>query len=374
MGNSSETVKMMPGPDTGGFDGALWTGVSRLLQQSSSLDDARSHRLEMLAAASSRELGHQISTNLATQARAAAMKALAAPLVLQRVREVCDGPIVLLKGPETAAYYPNPALRPFNDLDVLVPDAEHMQQALIRAGFKPVGDEGCYVGGHQMAPLRHADYPLLVEVHIRPHWVEGIPYPPIDEFFAIAVPSIVPVPGVMALPRVPHAVLLAVHAWAHEPLGTLHQLIDIAAAREGICASDADAIATSWGVERIWWTTTAAIDALFFAGRRPWPLRVWARNLANIRERSVLETHLQRWLAGFSAFPPSHAARMMVRAVGDDLRPMGGEDWPTKLGRTRTAIRNAFVRRSQHETEVEGASGTRSGRCASSEEERVCTM
>jgi hypothetical protein len=204
-----------------------------------------------------------------------------------------------------------------------------------------------------MAPLRHQYFPLFVECHLRPHWVDGIPAPPIHQLFDSAVPSVVPVAGISALPRASHAVGLAVHAWAHEPLGSLRQLIDVAAVRQGAPSAELDALARAWGVERIWRTTTAVIDALFFGAPRPWPLRVWARRLASARGRTVLETHLQRWLAGFSAFPPIRAGAMALRAVGGDLHPMGEEDWPAKLRRARTATWNAFARRSEHDAEVE---------------------
>ena len=201
----------------------------------------------------------------------------------------------------------------------------------------------------------HEGFPLVVEVHTRPHWVDGLPLPPVKDLFEVAIESVVQVPGISALPPAHHSVLLAAHTWAHEPLGSLRDLIDIAAARRGTMASEADALAAAWGLQRIWQTTGATVDALLFGARRPWPLRVWARSLGGVRERTVLENHLERWLAGFSAFPPIQAARAAVRAVNGDARPFRDEDWPAKLRRTRTAIKNAFVRRSRHDSEVESA-------------------
>lgn len=281
------------------------------------------------------------------------MTSLAAPLLLQLVRDACDGPIVLLKGPETAACYPQPWPRPFNDIDVLVPDAVAVQRALLGVGFKSIGDERLFIGSHQLPPLQHPGFPLFVEVHTRPHWIEGIRPPPVNELFDSAVKSVVPIAGISALPRTQHAVLLAAHAWATAPLGSLSQLIDIAAARQGTAASETDALATAWGIERIWRTTTAAVDTLLFGSPRPWPLRTWARHLETVRERTVLETHLGHWFSGFSAFPFREATRMAVRAMGGDMCPSADEDWPRKLRRTRRAVKNAFVRRSQHDRESE---------------------
>jgi len=337
------------------LDRRLWEGVDRLVDRAPSLGDLRAHQLELLALARWRARGRPIPRTLVAEGHAAAVKALAAPLLLQRVREACDGPIVLLKGPETAACYPHPSARSFVDLDVLVPDAHAVQRGLLGAGFNLIGEERRYQGAHHLQPLHYPGSPLVVEVHIRPKWLTELRPPPIDELFAAAVMSVVPVAGISALPPAHHAVLLAAHGWAHEPLGILRHLIDVAAARQGASASEAAALASAWGIERIWNMTTATIDALLFGAQRPWALRHWARNLGGVRERTVLEAHLERWLAGFSAFPLWSAARMAVRAIRADVRPASNEDWSTKLRRIRTAIRDAFVRRSQHDARLNSA-------------------
>jgi hypothetical protein len=339
-------------PLRAGFDIRLWEGVSRLLDRSISVEDLRWHQLELLALSCWRWSGHPIPSQWAAMAREAAMKSLAIPPLLQRLRDSCEGPIVLLKGPETAACYPEPLSRPFGDVDLLVPDPVGVQRAIIAAGFRPLDEEGAFLDCHQMAPLYHPGFPFLVEVHRRPHWIAGISPPPVESLFEVAVESVVPVAGISALPRVHSAVLHAVHAWAHEPLGGLRHLIDVAAARQGTSDSEADELATAWGIDRLWRTTTAAIDALFFAGQHPWPLRVFARHLESVRERTVLESHLSRWIAPFAAFPPGPATGLALRAIGDDCRPLAGEDWGAKLGRARTAIRNALVRRSRHDAEL----------------------
>ena len=280
------------------------------------------------------------------------MKSLAVPLLLRHVRNSCDGPIVLLKGPETAACYPEPLSRSFNDVDVLVPDAVGVQRALIAAGFRPVGEERTFLDSHQMPPLYHPGFPLLVEVHRRPHWIDGIPPPPVEGLFEAAVESVVPVAGISALPRVHNAILHAVHAWAHEPLGGLRHLIDVAATRQGTTDAEADTLATAWGIDRLWRTTTAVVDGLFFGGQRSWPLRVWARHLGSIRERTVLESHVSRWFAPFTLFSPGRAAGLALRAIGTDLSPIADENWGTKVWRARKAIGNAFVRRSGHHAQL----------------------
>jgi hypothetical protein len=353
--NAEEAASHSKRVERNRFDDSLWEGVGRLLDRSISVDDLRSHGLQLLAVQYWGNRGWPIPKNLVRVARTIAVKTLAAPLLLRRVRECCDGPIILLKGPETAACYPQPFARGFRDLDVLVHDVDAAQRTLIAGGFRRVGGEWPYVEGHQVQPVFHPDFPLAVDLHRRLHWVEGIPSPRVEELFETAIESVVPVSGILTLPRVQHAVLHAAHAWAHEPLGSIRQLIDVAATCQGTSPSEVETLAANWGIRRIWRTTRAAIDALFFGTQRPWALQVWARNLHRVRGRTVLETHLGRWFAGFSAFQLSHATCMALLAIRNDFRPMDDEDWSRKLRRMRAALKNTFMRRFQHDAEIDRA-------------------
>jgi hypothetical protein len=256
-----------------------------------------------------------------------------------------------MKGPEVAACYPRLAWRPFTDLDLLVPDPVGTQRALVAAGFRPVGDERQYLRIHHLRPLQLGGYPLLVEIHARPKWIEGLRPPDVDELFAAAVPAASRVEGLLALPRAHHCVTLAAHSWAHEPLGSLRQLIDIAAVRQGL-ASEPLAIAARWRVERAWMLTDRAIDALLLAGPEPWPLRAWARNLPRARDRTMLEMHLERWISAFSVRSPKEAALAAASAIRTDCRREGDESWRSKIRRSTLAVRHAFMRQTEHDAEV----------------------
>ena len=70
------------------------------------------------------------------------------------------------------------------------------------------------------------------------------------------------------------------------------------------------------------------------------------------RERTVLESHLERWLSNFAVLPPGRAALELVSVLGQEVKPEAGETWGRKLARTRTALRNASVRRSEHDEEL----------------------
>jgi hypothetical protein len=168
-----------------------------------------------------------------------------------------------------------------------------------------------------------------------------------------AVPGSSGVDGVLALPPEHHALILAVHSWAHEPLRRLRDLVDVAAVAQGADRREIERLADEWGCRRIWSSTIAAADAVFDDGRRPWALRTWAQNLLGVRERTVLENHVQRWMSDFWALPPGTALRRVPETFGDELGPGGGEGWRAKLARTGLAVRNASRRRSEHDRQLE---------------------
>jgi hypothetical protein len=72
---------------------------------------------------------------------------------------------VVFKGPAVAARYPEPGLRPMDDIDLLLPRADHQHalEALGRAGWQ-VTRPGA--GGHYDTVLSHSEIPsFLLEVH-----------------------------------------------------------------------------------------------------------------------------------------------------------------------------------------------------------------
>jgi hypothetical protein len=336
-------------PDSAVVNGDLWLGVRRLVDRAPSLADLRAHRLHLLALDRYRATGRPIPEELHEAGRQASIAVLAAPLLLHHIRSLVDGPLMLLKGPEVAARYPDRWQRPFGDLDLLAPDPITAQRALLAAGFTLVGDERIYRGIHHLRPVHYPSFPLIVEIHARPKWIATGLGPPVEELFEAAVPSAVGVDGLLAPSPAHHALLLAAHSWSHEPLGQLLGVVDVAALRLEAAEGEVEKVARRWGVERLWRLTDAAVGSVLLGERASWPLRVWARNLSAVRHRTVLETHLQRWLAGFSVLPFGAACGAALRAIGVDLRPAPGEPWRTKLRRMRRAVANAFVRRSEHE-------------------------
>ena len=340
-------------------DSRLWEAVRLLTLRVPTVGDVRAHRLEPLAVAYWPDAGRPVPVEMAGRVGNGRKIALAAPLLLERIRAACHGPLVLMKGPEVAACYERPRLRPYADLDLLAPDAHAVQRDLVRAGLVPVGDERLYVDIHHLRPLHLRGFPLVVEVHSRPKWVDGLAPPSAEELVDAAVPSATGVDCILAPARTHHAMLLAAHAWAHQPLGLLGQLIDLAAVRQGLPDAELRSVAERLGIGRLWEITARTLDALFLGGASPWPLRVWARNLPRARERTMLELHLERWLAGFSVFPTGHAVGLAGRAVSADFRREPGEGWGRKVRRSSLSVRHALRRQSVHDAEVEERYGRR---------------
>jgi Uncharacterised nucleotidyltransferase len=330
-------------------ESVLWANVDRLIDRTPTTADLRSHRLEPLAARRLRARGRDVPIELLAEERQAAVATLAAPVLLERVRAAWDGPLLLFKGPEAAARYPDAALRGFKDLDLLVPDAEAVQRALVAAGFQPIGDPSLYVGIHHLRPLALRGFPLAIEVHSEPKWPASLHPPSSQELFASASAAALGVDGVLAPSPAHHALLLAGHSWAHEPLRRLRDLVDIAATIQNLDPFELSELSRAWKVERLWATTVAAIAALFYGGLSPLALRLWARNLLKARERTVLENHLERILSNFWVLSPPEALAELCSILAHEVRPAPGEAWAEKLARSGQALRNALRRRSEHE-------------------------
>lgn len=331
----------------------LWEAVDRLIDRAPSLDALTAHRLHLLAAHRWTETGRPVPDELMAERRGNALLVLVAGIVLQKVREACDGPILLLKGPETAAYYPDPSTRPFRDLDLLVPDAAAAQRSLLAAGFELTGDERLYRGIHHLRPVVHPELPLLIEVHERPKWVKGLSAPAVDGLVAAGVPSATGVEGIQTLPPAHHALLVAAHSWAHVPLRRLLDLVDVAATAQHADPRELRRLARAWGMTKLWRTTDRSVEALLCGGRAPMPLRTWARNLPSARERTVLESHVERTFASFWALPPQRAVSEVGRATLHHVRPEPGENWRVKLARSARAIRNPLLSVADHDRAVE---------------------
>lgn len=333
----------------------LWHRVDGLIDSAPSLADLRAHGLQLLAARRWRAAGRTLPAGLVREELRAEFATHAAPRVLARVRAVCDGPIIVMKGPAVAARFPDPATRPFEDLDLLVPDAQRTRAQLLGAGFRPAGDPAFYPPGlHHLRPVTSPDLPLQIELHIRPKWVDGFRPPSFAALLEGAEANAVGVDGMLALAPARHAVVLAAHLWAHDVVSRVLRLLDVAVMVEASERREAAALARRWGMSRLWEATLAVADALFVDERSSsWALRTWARPLRAVREPTVWELHLSRLVAPFLIHPPAGVPSALAGALGGLLLPQPGESWRRKLERTSEQIARPSMRRTEHVRRVE---------------------
>ena len=325
----------------------MWDRVDSLLEKAPHEDALWLHRVELLEARRRRANGLDVGA-LASHEAAAAICDLAVIPLLARVREVWDGPLVMHKGPELSLDYPGPRLRRFCDLDLLTDDAEGAQAALLAAGFQEAREEECDGVIQHLCPLQWPGLPLTVELHSQPNAVDGVPAPSTDELIASAVPSRLGVDGVGALPPAQHALVLAAHAWSHQPLGRLGNLIDVAVTLHRADESEVDALARRWGCGRMWRTTAAAINAVLEGSGRSAAVALWARHLRDVREPTVFEWHVKSALAPVWGLPGPRVPAAVVRQARATAGPGAGEPWRSKLRRAGLAVRNAGTARSEH--------------------------
>jgi Uncharacterised nucleotidyltransferase len=317
----------------------LWDGVDAFLRpRIGNVEGLVRHGLAPLAADILERDGRALPAVLEHEQQRARLAALAAPALVARVRGILEGPVLVLKGPEVAARYPGSARR-FGDVDLLVPDAAAAQRALVAAGFVEAPDpEGIWVGIHHLPRIAWPGVPLDLEIHTQPKWPAGRVPPSNAEVFAAAVPSRLGVGDVLAPDPAHHALLVAAHGWAHQPLANFRDLLDAAAVAAEADPSELERLARRWGIERLWRTTAEALAALL-AGGRTAPLRLWAGHVGGLRAQTVLEQHLERVVAPFWGMSPGPAARHSLRAVGAELRPAFDEGWGEKARRTGQALR-----------------------------------
>lgn len=331
--------------------------IDGLVDRACTLDDLEHHGLQLFAGRRWRAMGRPVPKRLVAQERMAAATLLAAPAVLERVRGAYGGDLLLLKGPEAAVAYPDPCLRPWGDIDLLVSDSRGAQRALLAAGFEPVGDERRYEGLQHLQPLRLPGLPLIVEVHHAPKWPKGIEPPSASALLERAVPARSGIEGILGLPPAQHAIVLAAHAWAHAPLGNLRQLLDVSLLMAGAGQTECKALAERWGVSGLWNATVRTLAAIFGSARTPATVTLCTRHLTSVRERTVLETHLTNWMSPLWSFSGFEAVSHAAAAFAGDLLPLPGERWRDKLLRTRLALSEASLGASRRNV-VRGAAAS----------------
>jgi len=218
----------------------------------------RHHRLEGLV---------PISDEQPDDWRRVAARHGVARAMLTEIREIIDGPIVLLKGLELAQLHPVPARRTFIDLDLLVPDPRAAWLRLLRAGFEQQADEPWHPRfSHAPPALHRPGLPVAVDLHGRPNWPSWRVCP-VDEIFAAAEPGRVGLAGVSRPADRHHGLIVACHAW-EEGLPVLRDLVEIEALRRLGGAAELRHTAAEWDLAQLWARTERLIDSAV-TGERP---------------------------------------------------------------------------------------------------------
>lgn len=334
----------------------LWPAVSTMLAGATP-DGARAHALGPLEAYRRTTVGAPIPEALAMEARMAAFAMLSVRPLLERIRRGCDGPIVLMKGPEVALRYPGSA-RGFIDIDLLVPEPGRAHDQLRNVGFIETGAYQRFEPRHHLRPLQWPGLPLRVEIHGRVHWPDGLDAPAADAIIGAAVPSRLGVDGMLAPADAQHALLVAAHAWAHEPLWRVRDLLDVRVLSRPSERQTIERTARAWNVRRLWHITDRVTDAVLGTRRMPPVVRPWAGHLLALRERNVLENHLRDLMSAYWALPVASALAASAHAIAYDLLPAPEEGWSDKVSRILTASRNATKPLSQHDLQL-GEAATR---------------
>jgi hypothetical protein len=326
--------------------------VHELAAKAPALADLRSHRLEAFEIRRLRRLGIPVPDVLAEQELFSLAASRSTEPLLRAARAAYDGRMALFKGYEVALRYPEPWLRPFTDIDLLVDDSAAAQRALLAAGFVEVGEPSVFADIHHLRPLWIPGSTLVIELHHEPKWPDGIAPPPTPELLDACVPSRSGVDGILAPPDELHAVLLAAHSWTHLPFRSLLDLVDIAALDDGADPALQTELAERYGMSRIWKTTRAVVDEVLLGGLRTGVVFLWARHLSSARERTVFESHLERWFSPASAYPLPDALEVIGSRLLDEVRPGQDEGWGDKGARIARAMSNAATRRSEHDREL----------------------
>lgn len=334
---------------------ALWERVDAMIDSAPGVVDLRAHGLHLLAARRWRMLGRPVAASLVRDELQAAFTLHSARGVLREIRAAYDGPVIVLKGPVVAARYPDPALRPFHDLDLLVPDAAAARQSLLASGFQPSGDPRHYQHVfHHERPVRSPSFPLNVELHSGPKWVVGLDAPPVTVLLSAAVPVALDVDDILTLSPAHHTLVLAAHLWAHDPLARFLRVVDVALMAEESERRELNALADAWRMARLWHATMAIADALLAGSApQPWSLRTWGRSACKLREPSVFEVHLARCIAPFWVLPPYRALQALGVSLSGFVRPQPDESWGSKLRRTGWQLARPSMRRSEHVRRIE---------------------
>jgi Uncharacterised nucleotidyltransferase len=339
----------------------LWPRVDALIERAKTVADLHHHRLHLYAARRWRSLGRPLSDELAALERGAATLRLATPVLAGRVRDAYDGRLVLLKGADVAALYPTPELRPSMDLDLLVDDADAVYGALLEHGFVVERRPALPADHHHLPNLAWPGLLGSVEVHRAPNWPVWLTPPDAEELLEAATGDSAIGHGVLALHPSHLMLVLTAHLWRDDPIQNLGHLLDVLLAAEGVDPAELDSLLRRHRLAPLWEATQDVAARVFGdeRGRDSRRVRLLARNLEAVRDRTVIEARLAEAIAPSYVRPPTRAAAATARTVGHWFRPEPGETWRQKVARTLRTLGKSFSPSSEVDRERDRLSEAR---------------
>ncbi len=146
-------------------------------------------------------------------------------------------PAVVVKGAALGTYYPDPALRLYSDIDIMIDRAqlEAAERVLNDLGYRCLASKGWWLDRfHHLPPMASDNAAFLVELHWRLDYHEEKGLLPAEDLWARAVPWMVRGRPALRLETVDDALHVCRHAVVqHKVRGAFRALVDLARVVDG---------------------------------------------------------------------------------------------------------------------------------------------
>lgn len=176
----------------------------------------------------------EVVSNLREDLYTAAAQGITAEMQLSRVLGALSRagiPAIVVKGAALGAFYPDPALRLYGDIDIMVRRAhlDAAEQALNALGYRCLASRGWWLQRfHHLPPMVNDSGGLLVELHWRLDYEETKGRLPVEDLWARAVGWTVRDQQARRLDTVDAALYLCRHAVVqHRVRGAFRSLCDL---------------------------------------------------------------------------------------------------------------------------------------------------
>ena len=306
-----------------GWDDPILAGLARRLdERRPSLEMMQHHGVHLLAADWWRTSGQRIEPQMQRALDDELVRAHARHLLreaeLARILEVTGQPTIVLKGDEIATHYPDPALRPAADIDILVLDPEAAQRRLIDAGWIETGFHAAGRAGqvrhHHLVGLSRPGSPIGLEVHRRPSWLNWMRPPAPDQLFECAEESEISSAPVLR-PDV-HVLVVASHLLRSDPFARLRDLVDVGLLRSQASVAAVAQLAADWNGRRAWEIVNRTVDSLLLdSGRLPVTSLALGRPSRRMELRREAAKRPSTFVMPFFAYGPIDGSRFWASRV-----------------------------------------------------------